>query len=212
MSPLKTIPNQLLIATGNSGKYAEIAKILEEMAIEPISLQKILGQKFSLLREPEESGNSFAENALIKARYYAIETGFVAIADDSGLCVKALGGSPGIHSARFAIDEFGKKNFEFAAKKIFDELAKSGIGFDDKPEAKFVCNLCVYDPKNHEFQSFEGEVSGYLSYPPRGNFGFGYDPIFVKNGEEKTFGEIEAKEKDKISHRAMAFELLKSRL
>ena len=200
----KVIPNQLLIATGNAGKYAEIAEILKKIGIKPISLASVMLSGTSL-EEPEETADSFTENAAIKARYYGQKTGLAAIADDSGLCVDDLGGLPGVMSARFAIDEFGNKNFELAAKKIFDELQTLGIKSDEMPKAKFVCSLCIFNPLSGENFNFEGEVHGNLVYPPRGEFGFGYDPIFIKSGMSQTFGEISAAKKDLISHRAEAF-------
>lgn len=200
--------NLLLVASNNAGKFIEISEFLLKLNIKPISIKNALPN--SLILEPEETGESFAENSTIKARYYALKTGLVSIADDSGLSVKALNGKPGVHSARFAIDENGQKNFEFAAKKIFENLKKLGIDADQKPEAKFVCNLCIYDPNSNEFVNFEGEIDGYLIFPPKGELGFGYDPIFVKNGMTKSFGEILPQEKDQISHRSLAFASLKT--
>ncbi len=125
----------------------------------------------------------------------------VALADDSGLCVEAMNGEPGIHSARFALDEKGQKNFPEAFKKI---AAKTGQNL----RAYFICNLTIFDPEKNFSISFEGRVDGKLSFPPRGDKGFGYDPIFIKDGMSKTFGEIDPKKKDQISHRGEAFKKL----
>lgn len=187
--------DSLLIATGNKGKFSEIAALLE-----PIGIKAISTSQFNL-EEPDESGKTFAENSLIKAKFYAEKTGLVALADDSGLCVEAMNGAPGIHSARFALDDSGQKNFPAAFKKISEKIGKNRRAF-------FICNLSLFDPKKNFSISFEGRIDGELTFPARGNQGFGYDPIFIKNGMEKTFGEISAAQKDKISHRAEAFSKL----
>ncbi len=187
-----TYPSRLLIATNNKGKFLEISSLLA-----PFKIEAVPTFKFDLT-EPEESGKTFAENSLIKAKYYAKKTGLIALADDSGLCVEAMNGEPGIHSARFALDEKNEKNFPAAFEKIAQKINKNS-------RAYFICNLTIFDPQTDFSISFEGRVDGNLSFPPRGNKGFGYDPIFIKDGIEKTFGEIDADEKDKISHRGEAF-------
>ncbi len=195
------IPRQILIATNNKGKLHEISSLLKQINIEPVS-----AFDFNL-PEPEETEKTFAANSLLKAKYYAHKTGLTALADDSGLCIEALGGAPGVTSARFAIDEqTGKKNFPKAFEKIFSELKKIGVEAADKPHAYFICNLSLFNPQINFAISFEGRIDGHLTFPARGSKGFGYDPIFIKNGMDKTFGEIDPQLKDRISHRAIAFE------
>ncbi len=196
------VPNEVLIATNNKGKFLEISSLLNSIKIKAIS-----PFEYNIL-EPEEDGNSFAENALIKAKFYAKETNIFTISDDSGLCIVDLNNQPGIYSARFATDKYGNKNFELAFKNIFQELKRRGINPKNKPKAFFVCNLCFFNPKNNQHINFEGIVNGYLSYPALGDKGFGYDPIFIKDGMNKTFGEIDQDLKDSISHRAEAFKLM----
>jgi XTP/dITP diphosphohydrolase len=201
MIPPSFPPKKILIATGNKGKFLEISALLKPLGIEVVSTADFK------LDEPEETGETFAENSLIKARYYGQKTGLIALADDSGLCVDALSGKPGIASARFAIDEkTGEKNFPLAFEKIFFELAEIGITPEKNPKAHFICNLSLFDPTTNFEISFEGRVDGNLTFPARGDKGFGYDPIFIKKGMKESFGEIDAALKDKISHRAKAFE------
>jgi len=197
------LPKQLLIASNNKGKFHEIADLLQKINIEAIP-----SFQFNI-EEPQETEETFAANSLLKSKYYAEKTGLFALADDSGLCIEALNGKPGIHSARFAIDEkTGEKNFPLAFEKIFSELKKISIGATEKPRAYFICNLSLFDPKTNFAINFEGRIDGTLTFPALGNQGFGYDPIFIKNGMTKTFGEISAIEKDQISHRADAFKKL----
>jgi XTP/dITP diphosphohydrolase len=190
---------KILIASNNKGKISEITKLLEKLDIKCIG-----ADKFNFI-EPEETANNFADNALIKAKFYGDKTNLIALSDDSGLCIDALENQPGVHSARFAINENGKKDFNFAFEKIFFMLANKKIFAKNCPSAFFICNLCLYNPHNNFYINFEGRVDGHLVYPARGSKGFGYDPIFVKNGMTKTFGEIEYELKESISHRAMAF-------
>jgi XTP/dITP diphosphohydrolase len=149
------------------------------------------------LAEPEETGQTFAENALLKARAAAEASGLVALADDSGLCVTALSGAPGIHSARWAGPQ---RDFALAMARVECEL-----GTARDTSAKFVCVLALAAPTG-ESETFEGEAHGRLVFPPRGKNGFGYDPIFVADGMSQTFGEIAPAQKHSISHRARAFE------
>ena len=193
-----SLPSQLLIATNNKGKFTEIESLLNQ-----INIKSVPTFQFNI-EEPEETGKTFAENSLLKARYYAKKTGLMALADDSGLCVEDLNGEPGIYSARFAKNATGKIDFNFAFEKIFTELKKIGITPNQKPKAHFICNLSLFDPKTNFEISFEGRVDGTLS-SALGNKGFGYDPIFTKNGMSQTFGEISPNEKDQISHRGDAF-------
>ncbi len=196
-----SLPPEILIATNNKGKFSEIAALLSQ-----INIKAIATFEFNL-EEPEETEKTFAGNALLKAKFYAQKTGLFSLADDSGLCVVDLNDEPGIHSARFAIDEkTGEKNFPLAFEKIFTQLKKIGIDATKKPRAYFVCSLALFDPKTNFKISFEGRIDGHLTFPALGNNGFGYDPIFIKDGMNQTFGEIDSKLKDQISHRAKAFE------
>ena len=187
----------LVIATHNPGKLREIAELIEPFGIDVVSAND-LG-----LAEPEETGATFAENAALKAHAAAAGSGHPALADDSGLAVAALGGAPGIFSARWAqIEKNGpSKDFAAAMARVERELEKTGVA--DR-RAAFVCALCLAYPDGRE-QAFEGRIEGRLTWPPRGDRGFGYDPMFVAAGYEITFGEMEAAEKHKISHRARAF-------
>lgn len=194
-----SLPKKLLIATNNKGKFAEIASLLNHINIESVPTFQFN------IAEPEETGTTFAANSLLKAKYYAKETGLTALADDSGLCVAAMNGAPGIYSARFAKNAEGKDDFDSAFTKISAEIEKNS---PKNLRAFFICNLSIFDPKTNFEISFEGRVDGNLTFPPRGNKGFGYDPIFIKDGLDKTFGEMSPQEKDQISHRADAFEKL----
>jgi XTP/dITP diphosphohydrolase len=188
-----SIPKQLLIATNNKGKFFEIESLLNQ-----INIKAVPTFQFNI-EEPEETGKTFAENSLLKARYYGSKTALMALADDSGLCVDAMNGEPGIYSARFAKNDRSENDFNFAFEKISAAIKNNNYA------AHFICNLAFFDPKTNFEISFEGRVDGNLTFPARGNKGFGYDPIFIKNGMNQTFGEIDPKEKDQISHRADAF-------
>jgi len=195
--------NKLLIATGNKGKFVEISQILYSLNIESVP-----AYDFNL-EEPEEVGESFAQNALIKAKYYAKNTSLISLADDSGICIVDLDNRPAIHSARFAINpKSNKRDFDWAFSQIFAELKAKNVDPHSNPKAFFICNLAIYNPQNDFSINFEGRVDGYLTFPPRGQKGFGYDPIFIKNGMEQTFGEIDGALKDKISHRGDAMSKL----
>ncbi len=182
----------LVIATHNPGKLREIAELIEPFGIDVVSASK-LG-----LPEPEETGATFAENAALKAHAAAAGSGHPALADDSGLAVAALEGAPGIHSARWAGPN---KDFAAAMARVERELEKAGV---ENRRAAFVCALCLTYPDGRE-RAFEGRIEGRLTWPPRGDRGFGYDPMFLAEGYEITFGEMEPAEKHKISHRARAF-------
>jgi XTP/dITP diphosphohydrolase len=183
---------RLVIASHNAGKVREIAELLEPFGFDVKSAAELN------LPEPEETATTFAGNAALKARAAADASGILALADDSGLAVAALDGAPGIYSARWAGPS---KDFSLAMKKVETALAeKHAKDFS----AKFVCALALAEP-HKEPQIFEGEVHGQLVFPPRGTKGFGYDPIFVADGMDKTFGEIEPAQKHAMSHRARAF-------
>lgn len=195
--------SKILIASNNKGKLAEISELLNGVGIKA----ELPDPNIS---EPCETGKTFEENAILKAKYYGDKSKMISLADDSGLCIDALDGKPGIHSARFAIDEkSGQKDFGLAFEKIKNELASKGINFQtDKINAHFICHLALYNPDTKEIKSLEGRIDGTLTFPPKGENGFGYDPIFIANGMDKTFAEITPMYKDKISHRSKAFEKL----
>ena len=181
---------RLVIASHNPGKVAEIAELLAPFGVDAVS-----AGDFGL-GEPAEDGATFTENAAIKARAAARATGLPALADDSGLAVAALDGAPGIHSARWAGSE---RDFARAMARVEKALA----GKSDR-RAAFVCALALAWPDGH-VEIFEGRVDGRLVWPPRGERGFGYDPIFLPAGHAATFGEMAPEEKHAISHRADAF-------
>ena len=189
----KLAPGKLVIASHNPGKVREIAELLGPHGIEPVSASALD------LPEPEETGTTFVANAELKALQAADLSGFPALADDSGLCVEALGGEPGIFSARWGGDG---KDFDLAMRRVEERLA--ALGPDVSRAAHFVCALALAWPDGH-VEWFEGRVAGTLVWPPRGDRGFGYDPMFVANGMDQTFGEIEPAQKHAMSHRADAF-------
>ena len=192
----KLAAGRLVIASHNEGKVREIRALLEPYGIEPVSAGS-LG-----LPEPPETGVTFVANAEIKARSAADFSGLPALADDSGLAVEALNGEPGIYSARWAGEG---KDFALAMRLVHDRLIAAGpeVGHD----AHFVCALSLCWPDGH-IESFEGRVDGLNAWPPRGDKGFGYDPIFQPIGHDITFGEMEPDAKHAMSHRADAFRKL----
>ena len=185
----------LIVASHNQGKVREIKALLSPHGIEPLSAKE-LG-----LPEPEETGATFAANAELKARAAADAGHHPALADDSGLWVNALDGAPGIYSARWAGPA---KDFRVAMARVEKELRERKAR---DYSAKFVCALSVAMPHG-EIRTFEGEIHGRLTFPPKGDRGFGYDPIFIADGDERTFGEIDPHVKNAMSHRARAFEKL----
>ena len=197
---MKAIGPKLVIATHNEGKLREIQELLGPHGIECVGAAE-LG-----LPEPDEIGNSFIDNAELKAREAADLSGLPALADDSGISVDALQGLPGIFSARWAEDDDGNRDFKRAMERVWREVeaADPELGHD----AHFTCALAIAWPDNGQTESFEGKVFGTLVWPPRGQNGFGYDPMFVPTGDERTFGEFEPNEKHAISHRAEAFRKL----
>jgi XTP/dITP diphosphohydrolase len=186
---------RLVLASHNKGKVREIGELLAPYGIETISVAE-LG-----LPEPDETGNSFIENAKLKAVAAANASGMMALSDDSGLEIKALGGAPGIHSALWGGPG---RDFNLAMAKVEDAMRKRGA---QDMTANFTCALALAAPGG-EAEAFEGKVFGKISFPPRGTRGFGYDPIFVADGETLTFGEMEPARKHSMSHRARAFERL----
>jgi XTP/dITP diphosphohydrolase len=198
----RLIEGKLVIATHNPGKLWEITTLLKPYGIDAVSAGD-LG-----LPEPEETGDTFTANAELKALASATGSGLPAIADDSGLCVDALDGAPGIYSARYAGES---RDFAFAMQKLENELAAKGA--TPPFHAHFVSAISLAWPDGKTV-SFEGKVFGTLVFPPRGGLGFGYDPVFLPDGHDKTFGEMWAVEKHSIpadgsealSHRARAFQ------
>ena len=196
------LSGRLVIATHNPGKLAEMRELLAPYGIDAISAGE-LG-----LPEPDETGMSFRDNARIKAQAAAKAANLPAFADDSGLVVDALGGEPGIYSARWAGPD---KDFFRAMKMIDDKLRDRGATTPDQRKAHFVSALCVAWPDGH-VEDFEARVDGTLVWPPRGEKGFGYDPMFLPDGYTRTFGEMSSAEKHGLpphglglSHRARAF-------
>jgi XTP/dITP diphosphohydrolase len=201
----RRIEGELVIATHNPGKLAELRELLAPFGIKAVSAGE-LG-----LPEPEETGSSFRENAHIKAAAAALTAQRPAFADDSGLVVEALGGAPGIHSARWAGET---KDFAAAMQRIEDGLRARGAVRPGERKAHFISALCVAWPDRH-VEEFEGRIDGTLVWPPRGSAGFGYDPIFLPDGHTRTFGEMTSAEKHGLpplgtglSHRARAFRQL----
>ena len=197
---MRPIGDRLVIATHNPGKLREIADLVEPLGITCVSAAE-LG-----LPEPDEIGNTFVDNADLKAREAADLSGLPALADDSGLSVDALHGLPGIFSARWAEDEGGHRDFGRAMERVWSEVEAAGP--DAGHDAHFVCALSIAWPNDGQTEAFEGRVDGSLVWPPRGDNGFGYDPMFVPTGHELTFGEMEPAAKHGMSHRARAFERL----
>ncbi|MEO5612080.1 MAG: RdgB/HAM1 family non-canonical purine NTP pyrophosphatase [Sphingomicrobium sp.] len=197
---MRPIGEKLVIATHNPGKLREIAALIEPLGIACVSAAE-LG-----LPEPEEIGNTFVDNADLKAREAADLSGLPALADDSGLSVDALHGLPGIFSARWAEDEAGTRDFHRAMERIWREVEAAGS--DAGHDAHFTCALSLAWPNDGQAEAFEGRVDGTLEWPPRGDQGFGYDPMFVPIGYDQTFGEMDPADKHRISHRAKAFEKL----
>ncbi len=189
---------RLVAATHNPGKARELAALLEGRFTVVSAAE--LG-----LAEPEEPESTFVGNAIVKARAAADASGLIALADDSGLCVAALDGAPGIFSARWAGPS---KDFSHAIRSVEARLTDTE---SDDASAWFVCALAVAWP-NGPVVAVEGRIDGSLSFPPRGDRGFGYDPIFVPEGGSLTFGEMDPEAKDAISHRARAFAALKAAL
>ncbi len=189
--------DRLLIASHNQGKVTEIADLLRPLAID------VVGARELGLDEPEETGQTFIENAVLKAELAAKAAQLPALADDSGLVVNALGGAPGIYSARWAGPE---KDFDYAMRRVSEALL---LGGNPDRSCSFVCALALAWPDGHT-ESFEGQVEGSVTWPARGQNGFGYDAIFTPRGGQQTFGEMDPTEKHAISHRADAFAQLLS--
>jgi XTP/dITP diphosphohydrolase len=199
---------KLILATHNAGKLTEFRGLVAPFGIEVVSAGE-LG-----LPEPEETGTTFEANAATKALAAARATGLAALSDDSGLEVDALGNQPGVYTADWATLPDGSRDFKVAMQKVEDALNKTGATSPDQRKGRFVATLCLAWPEG-ETQFFRGEAAGTLIWPPRGNDGFGYDPVFLPDGHTRTFGEMSADEKHgwkpgdaaALSHRARAFKL-----
>ena len=188
---------KLVIASHNPGKIREIGELLEPFGADVVSVSE-LG-----LPEPVEDGETFIDNAKIKALAAATASGHVALADDSGLCVHAIGNAPGVYSARWAGPN---KDFALAMEKVHEALNTAQVTDQDRT-AHFACALTLAWPDGHT-ETFEGQVQGTMTWPPRGDKGFGYDPTFIPDGFEITFAQMEPEAKHAMSHRANAFKLL----
>jgi len=208
----KLQPGKLVIASHNDGKVREIRDLLGPHGIDPVSAVELD------LPEPDEIGTTFIDNADLKAREAADLSGLPALADDSGLCVEVLDGRPGIFSARWALsadprvapaagpgEVEGPRDFSLAMRRVWEEVEAQGP--EASRNAHFVCALALCWPDGRS-EWFEGRVEGTLVWPPRGDRGFGYDPMFVPAGRDITFGEMDPAEKHRISHRADAFRKL----
>jgi len=187
--------SKLVVASHNEGKVRELGELFAPFGIGCVSARSLD------LPEPAETGETFEANALLKARAAAAASKLIAIADDSGLEVEALGGQPGIHSARWGGPE---RDFAKAMARVHAELEATGGAYT---RANFTCALALATP-NSEDAVFTGKVFGSIAWPPRGDRGFGYDPIFVPDGHHETFGEMDPELKNALSHRMRAFEQL----
>jgi XTP/dITP diphosphohydrolase len=202
VSSHRRISGRLVIATHNPGKLVEMRDLLAAYGIDAVSAGE-LG-----LPEPEETGTTFRANARVKAQAAAKASNMASFADDSGLAVDALDGEPGIHSARWAGAD---KDFRYAMNEVQTRLMKEGAKAPERRRAQFVSALCVAWPDGH-LEEFEARVAGTLVWPPRGDKGFGYDPMFLPDGHTQTFGEMSSEDKHGLpprgrglSHRARAF-------
>jgi len=192
---------KIVIATHNSGKLQEFADLLAPYAVRAVSAGD-LG-----FEEPEETMETFAGNARIKARFAAKNSGLPALSDDSGIVVDALNGAPGVHTADWA-ETPGGRDFEMAMRKVWSRLEARAA--PEPRRASFVCTLCLAWPEGHDLL-FEGHVDGRIVWPMRGDRGFGFDPIFQPSGESRTFGEMDPARKRLLSHRTAAFAKLAER-
>jgi XTP/dITP diphosphohydrolase len=195
-------PGRLVVATHNEGKVNELKALLEPYGFDLVSAKDLD------LPEPEETGTTFFFNAELKARSAADLSGLPAISDDSGICVEALGGEPGVFTADWAETGNGR-DWMLAMSRVQERL--EALGPDASRSAYFACVLCVVWPDGH-VEHYEGRADGTLVWPPRGDKGFGYDPMFVPQGYTETFAEMDPTEKHRISHRAAAFAKLRSAL
>jgi XTP/dITP diphosphohydrolase len=197
---------KIVVASHNAGKLTEFAGLLA-----PFGLEAKSAKEYGL-PEPDETGTTFEENAYIKALAAAKATGLPAMSDDSGLCVDALDGAPGVYTANWAETEDGSRDFGMAMERTEAALQEAGASDPARRTGRFVAVICLAFPDG-EAEYYRGEVEGTLVWPPRGELGFGYDPVFMPDGYDKTFGEMPAQEKhgwkpgdaQALSHRARAF-------
>ena len=194
MSKIKKV----IVGTNNQGKYEEICDLL------PDKVKKYSPKEFNILT-PEETGKSFEENSFIKASYFAKKTNLICLSDDSGLEIDLLNGEPGIYSSRWA----GKKNdFDLGIKKIFEKMSNVKKDSENNNSAKLICCMTLFWPNGKNYCS-QGTIKGKISKDKKGKNGFGYDPIFIPNGYNQTFGEMEFKLKMSIDHRFKAFDKIR---
>lgn len=205
MRPLED--RKIVVASHNDGKLREFADLMA-----PFGFKAKSAKEFGL-PEPDETGTTFEENAYIKAHAAASATGLPALSDDSGLCIDALDGQPGVYTANWAELPDGKRDFAMAMQRAEVAMQQVGASSPESRTGRFVAVICLAWPDGHA-EYFRGEVEGHLVWPPRGDKGFGYDPAFLPAGHEKTFGEMTAQEKhgwkpgqdEALSHRARAFQ------
>lgn len=205
---MRELGNRIVVASHNAGKLAEFADLLG-----PFGLEAKSAKEFGL-PEPDETGTTFEQNAYIKAHAAAVATGLPAMSDDSGLVVDALGGQPGVYTADWATKPDGSRDFMLAMEKVETALRQAGAMEREQRTGRFVAVICLCFPDG-EAEYYRGEAEGVLVWPPRGTSGFGYDPVFLPVGHERTFGEMTAEEKHgwkpgmatATSHRARAFKL-----
>lgn len=204
---MRELGNRIVVASHNAGKLAEFADLLG-----PFGLEAKSAKEFGL-PEPEETGTTFEQNAYIKAHAAASATGLPAMSDDSGLVVDALDGAPGVYTADWATKPDGSRDFMMAMEKTEAALTDAGAAQPDQRAGRFVAVICLCFPDG-EAEYYRGEAEGSLVWPPRGDSGFGYDPVFLPQGKTRTFGEMTAEEKHgwkpgmptALSHRAKAFQ------
>ena len=189
---------EVVIGTNNEGKYKEICDLL------PNKVKKYSPREFDILT-PAETGKSFEENSLIKASYFSKKTNLICLSDDSGLEIDLLKGEPGIYSSRWSGE---KNNFDLAIKKIFEKMNNVKKDWENDNAAKFICCMTLFWPNDKSYTSKE-TLKGKISTKKKGQNGFGYDPIFIPNGYNQTFGEMESKLKMSIDHRFKAFDKIR---
>ena len=185
---------EIIIGTNNQGKYKEICDLI------PDKIKKYSPKELDIL-SPEETGKSFKENSFIKASYFSKQANQICLSDDSGLEIDLLEGKPGIYSSRWAGI---KNNFDLAIRKVFKEMSQVKKNWQSESNARFICCMTLYWPNGKNFFT-EGSIKGKISNTKKGKNGFGYDPIFIPDGYNQTFGEMESKLKVSIDHRFKAF-------
>ena len=189
---------EIIIGTNNDGKYKEICALL------PKNIKKYSPKEFDI-SSPEETGKTFKENSFLKASYFSKKTNLICLSDDSGLEIDLLSGKPGIYSSRWSGE---KNNFDLAIRRVFEEMNNIKEDWTRENIARFICSMTLYWPDGKNF-STQGIVKGKISTVKKGKNGFGYDPIFIPEGYNKTFGEMSPKLKMSIDHRHEAFKKIK---